>query len=139
MKTLNKVITGFLIFVGLAFINVAVQAIANPQAVFDNVNVTLGNVSALNSVRANYGFVNLFLGLFMVYGAFKMKREALLITSLFCWGFVVGRVYSIAIEGAPNAFVSQWLVTELILGILAVILLVLINKSRTMLLQPNSL
>ncbi len=131
MKTLNKVITGFLIFVGLAFINVAVQAIANPQAVFDNVNVTLGNVSALNSVRANYGFVNLFLGLFMVYGAFKMKREALLITALFCWGFVVGRLYSIAIEGAPNAFVSQWLVTELVLGIAAGVLLILLNRKTS--------
>lgn len=131
MKTLNKVITGFLIFVGLAFINVAVQAIANPQAVFDNVNVTLGNVSALNSVRANYGFVNLFLGVFMVYGAFKMKREALLITSLFCWGFVVGRLYSIAIDGAPNAFVTQWLATELVLGIIATVLLVLLAKKTS--------
>lgn len=128
MKTLDKVTTGFLIFVGLAFINVAVQAIISPQAVFDNVQVTLGNVSALNSVRANYGFVNLTLGLFMVYGAFKMRKEALLLTSLFCWGFVIGRIYSIAIEGMPNAFVTQWLATELILGIAAVVLLVL--KSR---------
>lgn len=128
MKTLDKVTTGFLIFVGLAFINVAVQAIISPQAVFDNVQVTLGNVSALNSVRANYGFVNLTLGLFMVYGAFKMRKEALLLTSLFCWGFVIGRIYSIAIEGMPNAFVTKWLATELILGIAAVVLLVL--KSR---------
>jgi hypothetical protein len=124
MKTLDKVITGFLIFVGLAFINVAVQAIISPQAVFDNVGVTLGNVSALNSIRANYGFVNLTLGFFMLYGAFKMRKEALLFTSLFCWGFVIGRLYSIAVEGMPNGFVTQWLVTEIVLGIVAVALLV---------------
>lgn len=130
MKTLDKVITGFLIFVGLAFINVAVQAIISPQAVFDNVQVTLGNVSALNSVRANYGFVNLTLGLFMVYGAFKMRREALLITSLFCWGFVIGRIYSIAIEGMPNGFVTQWLATEMVLGIIAVTLMLLQRRQQ---------
>lgn len=131
MKTLNKVITGFLIFVGLAFVNVAVQAIASPQAVFDNVQVTLGNVSALNSVRANYGFVNLVLGLFMVYGAFKMQREALLITALFCWGFVIGRLYSIGVDGMPNAFVIQWLVTEAVLGVVAVVLLLQLRKQRS--------
>lgn len=130
MKTLDKVITGFLIFVGLAFINVAVQAIISPQAVFNNVQVTLGNVSALNSVRANYGFVNLTLGLFMVYGAFKMRREALLITSLFCWGFVIGRIYSIAIEGMPNGFVTQWLATEMVLGIIAVTLMKLQRRQE---------
>jgi Domain of unknown function (DUF4345) len=130
MKTLNKVIAGFLIFVGLAFINVAVQAIASPQAVFDNVQVTLGNVSALNSVRANYGFVNLVLGLFMVYGAFKMQREALLITALFCWGFVIGRVYSIGIDGMPNAFVIQWLATEVVLGITAITLLIFQSRQQ---------
>lgn len=130
MKTLNKVIIGFLIFVGLAFINVAVQAIASPQAVFDNVQVTLGNVSALNSVRANYGFVNLVLGLFMVYGSFKMQREALLITALFCWGFVIGRLYSIGVDGMPNAFVIQWLVTEAVLGVVAIVLLLQLRKQR---------
>jgi hypothetical protein len=130
MKTLDKVITGFLIFVGLAFINVAVQAIISPQAVFDNVGVTLGNISALNSIRANYGFVNLTLGLFMVYGAFKMRKEALLFASLFCWGFVIGRLYSIAVEGMPNGFVTQWLVTEIVLGIVAVILLLLHGRQQ---------
>ncbi|UPT65413.1 MAG: DUF4345 domain-containing protein [Sphingobacteriales bacterium JAD_PAG50586_3] len=130
MKTLDKVILGFLIFVGLAFINVAVQAIISPQAVFDNVGVTLGNVSALNSIRANYGFVNLALGLFMVYGAFKMRKEALLFTAIFCWGFVIGRIYSIAIDGMPNGFVTQWLATEMVLGIIAITLLVLQSRQQ---------
>ena len=51
---LNLTITRvFLILLALATLNIAVQAILDPQVIFDNVQVQLGNLTARNSVRAS--------------------------------------------------------------------------------------
>ncbi len=123
MKKLNVIISVFLVLVGLAFLNVAVQAMIDPQTVMDFVNVELDNISARNSVRAYYGGVNLFFALFLIYGAFKMKRETLILTALYGGGFVVGRVYSILMEGTPSSFIWTWLGIESVLTVISLFLL----------------
>lgn len=100
-KGITKV---FLMIIGVAFLNVAIQALVNPQSVMDFVDVSLDNISAKNSIRAYYGGVNLALALFMMYGAFKMRREALLFLILYGSGFVVGRIYGILVDGLPRSF-----------------------------------
>ncbi len=120
MKTVTKI---FLVLVGLAFLNVGVQAFINPQSVMDFVNVALDNVSARNSIRAYYGGVNIAFGLFLLYGAFKMEREALILCLLYGGGFVVGRIYSILVEGTPSSFIFTWLGIEIVLTLVAFILL----------------
>lgn len=113
----------FLVLVGLAFFNIAVQAILNPQSVMDFVSVQLGNISARNSIRAYYGGVNLAFAIFLVYGAFKMQKEALILVLLYCSGFVFGRLYSIITEGEPSTFILTWLGIESLLAILSLWLL----------------
>jgi hypothetical protein len=110
------------VLVGLAFLNVAIQAFINPQSVMDFINVTLDNVNARNSTRAYYGGVNLTFALFLIYGAFKAKREALILASLYGSGFVLGRVYSILTEGKPSNFILTWLTIELGLTIVSIFL-----------------
>ena len=79
---LNLIITRvFLILLALATLNIAVQAILDPQVIFDNVQVQLGNLSARNSVRALYGGVNLAFGLFWLYAAFRQQNTGLLLAS----------------------------------------------------------
>ncbi len=128
MKGLFIVTKIFLVLVGLAFLNVAIQAFINPQAVMDFVSVTLDNVSARNSTRAFYGGVNLAIGLFLIIGAFKMPKEALIIAALYGGGFVVGRLYSIAADGLPNTFIFTWLTIETTLTIIALFLLAKLYK-----------
>lgn len=128
MKTIHFVITLFLILVGLAFLNVAIQAFFDPQAVMDFVAVHLDNSSARNSIRAYYGGVNLAFGLFLIYGGFKMKKEALLLASLYGGGFVIGRLYSMITEGMPSSFILTWLVIESILALISVLLLTRLKK-----------
>ncbi len=127
MKNVSVITKTFLILTGLAFLNIAVQAIINPQSVMDFVNVELGNISARNSIRAFYGGVNLFFGLFLIYGAFKMQKEALVLTVLYGGGFVFGRIYSILLEGNPSSFIWTWLCIE---SVLTIISLALLNKQR---------
>lgn len=128
MFQLNTLITIFLVLVGLAFLNVAIQAFINPQTVMDFVAVKLDNISARNSTRAYYGGVNLTFALFLIYGAFKMKKEALILASLYGGGFVMGRLYSIATEGTPSSFILTWLAIESILTLTALIFLFKLKK-----------
>ena len=123
MKTVNTIATVFLVLVGLAFLNVGVQAIIDPQSVMDFVNTELPNISARNSIRAFYGGLNTAFALFIIYAAFKMKREALILVALYGGGFVFGRAYSIALEGTPSSFIYTWLTIEAILTVVSILLL----------------
>ncbi len=123
MRKIEIITTAFLVLVGLAFLNVAVQAMIDPQSVMDFVNVELDNISARNSIRAFYGGVNLFFALFIIYGAFKMKREGLILMTLYGGGFVFGRLYSILLEGNPSSFIWTWLGVEGVLTLVSLFLL----------------
>ena len=117
---LNLMITRFfLILLALATLNIAVQAILDPQTIFDNVQVQLGNLSARNSVRALYGGVNLAFGLFWIYAAFRQQNTGLLLALLYTGGFALGRILSILLDGMPGAFAMQWLLTEAVFAVLA--------------------
>lgn len=102
----------FLILLALATLNIAVQAILDPQAIFDNVQVQLSNLTARNSVRALYGGVNLAFGLFWLVAAFRAQRTGLTLALLYTGGFALGRILSLLLDGMPGAFAMQWLVTE---------------------------
>ncbi len=117
VKTISTRI--FLVLLALATLNIAVQAILDPQAIFDNVQVQLGNLTARNSVRALYGGVNLAFGLFWMWAAFREQRTGLLLALLYTGGFAIGRILSILMDGMPDAFAMQWLVTESVFALLA--------------------
>lgn len=128
MSKISIIAKVFLIIVGLAFLNVAIQAFINPQTVMDFVSVHLDNISAKNSIRAYYGGVNLTFALFLIYGAFKMQREALILASLYGGGFVIGRLYSILAEGQPSSFILTWLAIESVLTLGSLTLINLLKK-----------
>lgn len=109
----------FLALLALATLNIAVQAILDPQAIFDNVQVQLGNLTARNSVRALYGGVNLMFGLFWLYAAFRLQRMGLLLALLYTGGFALGRLLSLGLDGMPGAFAMQWLAVESVFAISA--------------------
>lgn len=109
----------YLALLALATLNIAIQAIVDPQAIFDNVQVQLGNITARNSVRALYGGVNLVFGLFWLYAAYRQQTSGLVLALLYTGGFALGRVLSIWLDGMPGAFAMQWLYTELIFAIIA--------------------
>lgn len=114
----NTLITKiFLIVVALPTLMVGVQAFFDPQAIMDNVDVILGNPSGKSSTRAIYGGMHLLFGAYFIYGAFKAQREALLILALYTTGFALGRFYSLAVDGSPNAFISTWIWVETILAL----------------------
>ena len=123
MSTLQKITAVFLAFVGLAFLKTGLEAILDPQTVMDYVQVTLDNASARNSIRSFYGFVNAALGLFMIFGAFRMQREALALSLLYAGSFTMGRLYGLAVDGLASDFIYTWMITEAIVAICSMSLL----------------
>lgn len=124
MQTQHWITRIFLLLIGLATMNIAVQALIDPQTVMTMVDVQLGNVTARNSIRAFYGTVNLTFALFWLYAAFRAQRTGLLLAALYTGGFVAGRLLSIALDGMPGAFALQWLMVEGACAVVAVGLLV---------------
>lgn len=115
----NLITKIFLIVVALPTLMVGVQAFFDPQAIMDNVDVILGNPSGKSSTRAIYGGMHLMFGAYFIYGAFKAQREALLILALYSTGFAIGRFYSLAVDGSPNAFISTWIWVESALALIS--------------------
>ncbi|MCK6692073.1 MAG: DUF4345 domain-containing protein [Thermoanaerobaculia bacterium] len=128
MKTHFQISRIFLILMGLSALNIALQALADPQTVMNFVDVELGNITARNSIRALYGGVNLAFALFWLYAAFRAQREGLILGTLYTGGFVLGRLLSIALDGMPGAFALQWLVVESVCAIGSVVLLALLPR-----------
>lgn len=128
MKTHFQISRIFLILIGLSALNIALQALADPQTVMNFVDVQLGNVTARNSIRALYGGVNLAFALFWLYAAFRAQREGLILGALYTGGFVLGRLLSIALDGMPGAFAMQWLIVEGVCAAGAVTLLAILPR-----------
>lgn len=113
MEKNNAFAKALLVLAGLGFISVAAQAFYDPQLVMNFVQTELTNNSARNSIRANYGGMNMALGGFMVYAAFKKQSTGLLILALYTGGFFVGRIAGLLMDGAANTFVHSWTLMEL--------------------------
>ena len=92
------------------------------------VEMTLENASSLSTIRAVYGGMHLAFGLFCFYGDSKSQRPALGLLMLYSGGYIVGRLTSYVADGAPNAFVSQWLVTESVTFIISAALYVALSR-----------
>src|SRR6187402_2057685 len=127
MKTLFPKI--FLGLMALAFCKTGIESLIDPQAVLAQVGIVLDNASALSSMRAVYGGLHLVLGLFCLIGIFRNPEAPLLFVLLYTIGFTVGRLSGILVDGAPNSFVTTWLITEIISGALAGGSLLLVRKT----------
>lgn len=113
----------FLVLMGLAFCKVGAEALLDPQAVLQQVGITLDSASALSSMRAVYGGMHFMFGCLCFWSAFRRPEPALLMVSLYTAGFVAGRLCSIFADGVPNAFVLTWFGTEVFSLVAALVLL----------------
>lgn len=127
----KRISQGFLALLALAFCKTGIEALYNPQGVLANVGIELNTTAALSSMRAVYGGMHLVFGLFCVWGIFKNQTQALTLVILYASGFVLGRLISWSVEGAPNEFVITWLATEAFSLIVSIGLLVWLQKTKS--------
>ena len=99
----------FLLLSGMGFILIGVNTFRDPVAAMAGVELGVQSINALNEVRANYGGMQMGIGLLLVSAALMtwLTRPALLALSLVTGGLVVGRLMSIMIDGTPNSTVRN--------------------------------
>lgn len=124
-KTVKNIARVFIGFSALSLLSVSVMAFFNPQSVMDLVQVKLNNTDAFSSIRGVYGGVGLTLFISLIYLMVKNVKQGLGLLSLL-WGFyALSRAITILVEGPLGSFGSQWIVTELVLFVIAIILFII--------------
>jgi hypothetical protein len=122
-KIVKRAAQGFILLSALALLSVSVMAFSNPQSVMDLVHVQLTNTDAFSSIRGVYGGVGLTLFISLMYLMINDINKGLAFLSLL-WGFyALSRTITVFVEGALGDFGQQWLVTESVFFVIAVILL----------------
>jgi len=114
----------FLLLSGIGFILIGVNTFRDPVAVMAGVELGVQSISALNEVRANYGGMQMGIGLLLISAALMtwLTRPALLALSLVTGGLVVGRLISVMIDGMPNSTVQALLGLEFFTTVIAIFL-----------------
>ena len=111
---MSKLAKPFLVLCGAAFVLIGANTFVDPLAAMTPVELNVDTVSARNELRANYGGLQLGMGLLLLAG-FREPRitaSALLAQALLVGGLAVGRATSIALDGLPNTFVLGLLAVE---------------------------
>ena len=122
--TMTRLTRLFLLLSGLVFILIGVNTFRDPVAAMAGVELGVQSINALNEVRANYGGMQMGIGLLLVSAALMtwLTRPALLALSLVTGGLVVGRLMSIMIDGTPNSTVQALLGLEFFTTAIAIFL-----------------
>jgi hypothetical protein len=105
--------------VAVVFGWVGLSGLLAPATITGPVELVAPSASAINEIRANYGGMHLALSALFVMGAVSaaFRWAATVALTLFTAGLVGGRLLSIVVDGMPNAFVVQLLITEVIAAV----------------------
>lgn len=106
----------------LGIASVSLMAFNSPQSVMDLVQVKLENTDAMSSIRGVYGGAGIALLLVMIYLWKNDLKKGMLFLSVFWGSYAISRLITIMVDGALGAFGTQWIFTESILSIIALIL-----------------
>ena len=122
---------GFILLSALALLSVSIMAFSNPQSVMDLVGVRLTNTDAFSSIRGVYGGVGLTLFISLNYLMMNEVNKGLAFLALLWGSYALSRTVTIFTEGTLGAFGRQWLITESVFFVIALLLLRTNRKSAT--------
>lgn len=122
-----------LFIAGLVFVGVGAVNLVAPQAGMEPLGLKLVTVDSLNEIRANYGGMHLFLGVFLLAAVFKamLRTPALFLLAFFTGGLVLGRVVSLLVDGVPGNMMWGFMLLETIAFLWASVLIIHQIKGQT--------
>lgn len=130
-RVLKWTTSGFIGLCALSLLSVSLMAFGNPQSVMDLVSVSLNNTDAFSSIRGVYGGAGMAMVLLLLYLLRYNHHIALLFLTLL-WGlYALSRLITIFAEGPLGDFGSQWIMTETVLCLIALVLFMLNKKAAT--------
>ena len=120
-----KFARGLLFSCALVFIVVGAGFLLLPVQFGQVLEISLPTATARTDVRATYGGLELGLGIFLVLCALRREwiRPGLWALALSTGGFATGRLTALLFEGTISSFMLAFLVTEIVVTLIAVFLL----------------
>jgi hypothetical protein len=114
----------FLLLSGIGFMLIGINTFRDPIAAMAGVELGVQSINALNEVRANYGGMQMGIGILLFSAIWLpwLSRPALLALSLITGGLVVGRFVSMMLDGMPNTTVQALLILEFVTTVAALFL-----------------
>lgn len=111
MKPLSRL---YLIFSASAFIWIGINTLRDPSAALAGLNLVPQSTSALSEIRANYGCMQIAIGLLLLLGAWRSlwMKTGLLVNIAITAGLATGRVISLWVDGTPNTLIYTLLSIE---------------------------
>lgn len=115
----------YLALSALAFVFIGLNTFHDPHAAMAGLELQPASVSAFNEVRANYGGLQITIGLLLLAGArwAAWLRPSLWVSAAVTGGLVAGRIASIALDGLPNSIVVGFFGLEMTSALIALVLL----------------
>jgi uncharacterized membrane protein len=127
MNSQKLIAAGSKTYVGLSILSLAyvsLLSIYSPQATMNLVATALPNTDAISSIRGIYGGVGLVITISLIYLLVKDLRKALIFLCMFWFAYALSRLLTLWVDGPLGAFGNQWLITESVLGLLALLCIV---------------
>jgi hypothetical protein len=115
----------YLALSALAFVFIGLNTFHDPHAAMAGLELQPASVSAFNEVRANYGGLQITIGLLLLAGVrwAEWLRPSLWVSAAVTGGLVAGRIASIALDGLPNSAVVGFFCLEMTSALIALVLL----------------
>lgn len=97
---------GYLILSALAFLWIGINTFRAPEHALLGLEMVPTTVTALSEVRANYGGMQMAIGLALLAGAAvsAARTPAIWLNLIITGGLVAGRLISWSLDGPPNSF-----------------------------------
>lgn len=121
----SKALKTILIISGLIASAIGAAILFTPVAFYATYDIELGgNLSLLNEIRASGGAL-LASGILIISGAFveKLAFTAIVVSTLLYLSYGLSRIISIAIDGMPEAGITQAALFEILTGLACVVVL----------------
>lgn len=111
----------FAAVVGISMLSLGLAGLASPDAIAGLIEMHPRSNSAYSEIRGMYGGIHAALGLFILGSVQRpaWRLSALYIIALMSFGYCLGRLTSLLLDGPPGATVIAAATLELTLGVIA--------------------
>lgn len=127
---MNRFAQVFLFLCAVVFFAIGLNTFANPLAAMSPLDLAVNSPRALNEIRANYGGLQIGIGLVLLWGVLRseFRAQALLVQALLMGGLASGRLVHWATDGSPGEFNNLLLAVEVTVTVVSLVVWAVLRR-----------